>query len=587
MTNTPTRGLNDRASLGPDMAVNWYYTGWYDMPYGFTTNIVQSYYTNISLYASNMFREFKTNGMWQAGWRTFDLDDWWMAYPSNSPSGRLTWNTNLFERGALPISLPTLINVAHQYDFKVMVYWAITTNGCGPNSAPINMVYNVVQDAMSWGADGVKIDHCGLTTSETNQIYYAQYYRIVNQAINDYYAITGATNGTCRPFKILTTGSNGESWPNAINSDLLYGVNQTQIQPGIINYDIASVGPWSAAGTTNGMNMLRDVLQFRPFFRPGHVIYHGIGNYGNDSGCGWTNMLATAALACQPVEAGLGSRGGLWDNTYLWSGTYFPSYSQFWTNAEFSDILQDRLVIPATITLSNSLLSVLNRPLANGDICLGISNESITNKTAFTLTAVEMGLLGGTTYIAKDVWTGRERAFKDSLTWTQGAQSISLFRLRKQVNSYDVTLSPGSLIKSGWASTTPGGGDAPFNYTEGLKQTAGNGAAGISIPLPEWCNSVEISACYYSAFAGSVAWTNTPYVTYFYPTGRRQLSTSFDPVLFPAAPVYCTSGSYTRVTNSFTFNVSTNAPKEVYLQADAGTNASARYIIGPIRVRAW
>jgi hypothetical protein len=279
-SNVVTRGLNDNAAPSPDLVVSWWYI-YAGIPGG------KDWFTNLTFYTSNMVREFRTNGYYHAGWQTFATDGGW-AQEDRTTQGRITWNTNYFENARLGMSLPNWVRFMHTNGWKVMLYSSVTTNACDLPSSPINHAYQDIQDMMSWGVDGVKLDHCGPAapnniTSETNE-YYTAYFRIVNQAVNDYYAIVSSTNGECRPFKILTTGSSGESFPNTLTADMLFGVNQSQYQPYIVHADIVNVAPWNSPGVTNYLSILREVQNFKPFFRRGHVVYNGIGVYGNNPG---------------------------------------------------------------------------------------------------------------------------------------------------------------------------------------------------------------------------------------------------------------------------------------------------------------
>lgn len=580
-TNVPTRGLVDTATIGPDLTVEWYYTSWYSMPYGFTTNVVtSSYYTNVGYYVSNMCREFKTNGMYAAGWKNFCFDDFWMQTPDGS--GHLKPNTALFNTGKLPLALPNLIALAQSQGFKIHAYTAVTTNACGPDSSPINVVYTHVQDMMALGFDGAKFDNCDAIGTGPNSTYYANYFRIVNQAINDYYAAVGKTNGICRPFKIIVTGSSASGWPNAVQTDFSFGVNQWQFQPTIVVSNIINVNAWGSAGMTNGAALLRDALGFRPFFRPGRVPYHGFGVYGNTPICEWTNMIAISVLGCQPVEAGLGSRDGSWDSVDTWSSFYYPTYGKYMTNAEVWAMHSDPLVIPASCTLSNGLFEVYNRPLYNGDSCIGIVNSATTNRTV-TLNWYNLGLKPGRGYLMRDPWAGREiGTFCNSYTWTQPASSTSLLRFYESARDGARIIYPTKsyeITGTGFSALSYGTALSPWTEVQGFAQTAANNTAEFAIPVPTWATKVEMVIGYYSAYAGTVNWTNHPYYRWKSTTGTVSVDSAFDPVAYPEIPVSCTNGLITQYTNVLVFPF-TNSTKYISFQMKASTNASARYIVG-------
>lgn len=579
-TNVPTRGLNDTATLGPDLTVEWYYTAWYGAGEGFA-NPANSYYTNVGYYVSNMVREFKTNGMYAAGWRNFCFDDYWMQ--PDDGSGHIKPNASLFESGGkLPLSLPNLIRLAQDAGFRMHSYTALTTNACGPASSPINKVYTHVQDMMALGFDGAKFDNCDAAGGGPSSDYYSRYFRIVNQAINDYYAAVGRTNGYCRPFRIIVTGSSANLWPNAVQADFSMGVNQWQFQPMIVVSNIINVNAWGSAGMTNGAALLRDVVQFRPFFRPGRVAYHGFGVYGNTPLCEWTNMIAIAVLGCQPVEAGLGSRLGTWNTVDSWSDFYFPTYGRWMTNAEVWALHTDPLVALASCTYTNGAFEVYNKPLFNGDAAIGIINYASTNRTV-TLNWYDLGLKPGKGYYMRDPWSGTDvGSFVNSMTWTQALQSTTLLRFFEThregarmiypTKSYEIT-------GTGFSALSYGTALSPWTEVQGFAQTAGNNSAEFAIPVPTWATRVEMVIGFYSAYAGTVAWTNHPIYRWKSPTGTVSLDSAFDPIAYPELPVTCLNGTITQYTNVMIFPA-TNSTKYISFQMKAGSNASARYIVG-------
>jgi len=413
----PTRGLTQHPEDSvPNLTVHWIYV---------RSGVAggADWFTNLTYYASNLIREFKTNGMYAAGWRNFEIDSGFYYVPPGQeeshnrvPAGQMTWNTNYFENSRLPMSLPQMIQMFHDNGWRIYSYRAMTTNHCEGPPSPIQFTYGDTQTEMSWGFDGVQLDHCnsgvapgGMIDDGQTSEYYRQYVRIMNQAIEDYWSVMLATNGPVRPFKIMVTGSSGESWTNSINADLLYGVSETQFQPTIISLDLSNVAPMDDPGITNQASLARDACTlFRPFFRPGHIPWSGIGIYGNTGQSSWSNNLAFYTLSCSPVKAGLGSVLGMFNAGAplagdQWKDVFFPSYSQFWTNHEVMEMLSDPLVIPATITYTNENVEVWIRPLENGDYCLGISNLGLTNRTV-NFTAADLRINPSFNYRVRDVW---------------------------------------------------------------------------------------------------------------------------------------------------------------------------------------
>jgi len=602
----PTRGLTQHPEDSvPNLTVHWIYV---------RSGVAggADWFTNLTYYASNLIREFKTNGMYAAGWRNFEIDSGFYYVPPGQeeshnrvPAGQMTWNTNYFENSRLPMSLPQMIQMFHDNGWRIYSYRAMTTNHCEGPPSPIQFTYGDTQTEMSWGFDGVQLDHCnsgvapgGMIDDGQTSEYYRQYVRIMNQAIEDYWSVMLATNGPVRPFKIMVTGSSGESWTNSINADLLYGVSETQFQPTIISLDLSNVAPMDDPGITNQASLARDACTlFRPFFRPGHIPWSGIGIYGNTGQSSWSNNLAFYTLSCSPVKAGLGSVLGMFNAGAplagdQWKDVFFPSYSQFWTNHEVMEMLSDPLVIPATITYTNENVEVWIRPLENGDYCLGISNLGLTNRTV-NFTAADLRINPSFNYRVRDVWGKAYLNWNpNAFTHTQTPESISLFRLVKQrlnnsLRQLDVTWPMKSLTFSGMQTNTVAySGPGSFGAVEGLYQLNGSTACGFNVPMPAWANRVTVVGRYYSDLAGTHAWTNFTYLRYHTPAAN---SVAYDsgayPQYAPQANVVCTSGNWVVVTNTGVFPIVTNTPKQFYIQMNASTNAANRFIIGSLDVR--
>jgi len=208
-----------------------------------------------------------------------------------------------------------------------------------------------------------------------------------------------------------------------------------------------------------------------------------------------------------------------------------------------------------------------------------------------------MGLQPGVGYVVRNPWSKTDIAtFTNTWTVSQGAESISLYRIRK--NNYYQTTAPTNnvyqifpaksytITGTGFSAMTYGTYDTTHLMVEGFVQTAANNTAEITIPVPNWANSVEFVACYKTSAANTVLWTNKPFLRYATPTGYVSLDADFDPVAYPEHTVTCTSGTLTKTTNIFTFPT-TNTAKYISLQWKAVTNGGAisRTLIGAPNLR--
>lgn len=132
-------------------------------------------------------------------------------------------------------------------------------------------------------------------------------------------------------------------------------------------------------------------------------------------------------------------------------------------------------------------------------------------------------------------------------------------------------------------------GPTPYFNRNGLAHATGsnntNGEARFAIPIHPWATNAEVRICLYSAYAGSVAWTNFPRLEVYSPASRVQYEPSgFASGNFSNTVSITTNGVWCWITNTCTFP-NTNAPRNLLFTLGVVSNSTARYIIGPALVR--
>jgi len=284
-------------------------------------------------------------------------------------------------------------------------------------------------------------------------------------------------------------------------------------------------------------------------------------------------------------------------NTYAPSTWYSASLTQWLTNQVVAGIHQDAANIPGKHVWSNSLAEVWVRPfggLNTKSNTILVINSSTTNKT-ITISNEWLNLPSDVSLDYSDAFFGTNVASDavGSASVSLSATNVLLLRAypstgaspnqRGQwqvISARDMTYSGTGVSEN----TLPAYGPAPFYNTDGIAQTAANTAYTISFAAPQWASKATVVARYYSAYAGSVAWTNSPGWQYYNQTTRVTWDSSNDAAVTNQA-VITTSGQANWATNIFGLSTVTGDPRIVYINGDASSNASARYIIGPMLVK--
>ena len=111
---------------------------------------------------------------------------------------------------------------------------------------------------------------------------------------------------------------------------------------------------------------------------------------------------------------------------------YVPDLSEsevaYLINRDIIAVDQDPLGLQATLVSQDGRWDVLTKSLANGDRLLTVLNRG--NSTAMTTVSAErIGLIGGYSYMAKDLWTGANTTFTEEIEITLASHATGIYRI--------------------------------------------------------------------------------------------------------------------------------------------------------------
>lgn len=556
------------------------------------SNIVERWITNLAnvLYTNGLAEKLGT-AIW--------IDDGW-CFPTSARDGNgdFVANTNIF-----PAGFSNVIAMVHAKKSKVFLYTAMGTNTClGMAGSPTNTMYRDIQWMMRMGADGVYIDTCDNTVVDDVEFLRVNI-RTCRQAIEDYQALVYSTQGVPRPFYVEVTTGNGSATPGVqtLDAATFEAVN-------------ASGYNWTYQGVDDVFKIIdngREAIQyFGPYTKPG-FFPDMMRVYDTQAGAAtitprWESVFAVHAMACAQLRTGAGDTAvGQWTNGVYSGSGYGEGYEwsqmtnifvRYLGNSDLMAVWRDPQVLPATIVRNSGLKQVWAKPLVNDRKAVLLINLSATNFTE-TINVRDFGGESNKTYYLLNVFTNKSRVtFQNTVNATCTSSNVLLFIAgpqpeadnlanRETIYSFQtVSLSGTGASKATTASQLP----TPFFSNDGVNQTAANNTFWFNLQVPWWATNATIRLRMYSAGTGTIAWTNSiTCYEYDINTRRQHDSTTTPGDGWPTVtnqPVILTGGQAAWVTNFFPM-VSTNDARELVVNVNASSNASARYILGGIHVK--
>jgi len=434
-------GLFDGGSLyqkTPPLVINDWLSYW-DTAYGGVPSQVEMM-TNMAL--------IRTNGMWDAGWQWYELDD--NSTATNRVDGHLVAHPT-----KIPMGFPALADYAHTNGFKFAFYISSPgTNTCaGLAGTPMEYLYQDIRDVMTWGGDGIRVDSSchgegpgGDAVTDPAEM--RELCRLINQAAAD----AGDWGSSNVPTRALVIDVGVTTYPALYLTNTLMpfeyaeNANAVMIFGGVPNYSLANL-----------VYQIRNLtFPYAWMIRPGHwVNLQGITKYQLDPSVTWgiTNqMRMMMEVRCMGAA-----------KMSLTSDFGATSYLLPWlTNQLFYSYYRDPGVICGRTVATNNLTEVWARPMGwNGSgtnlLCFINLNTAASNQT---VTAGQIGLPSNVVYTLSDVWSGATvGTWSNAYTYANSATNVMTF-LCRPTHTY------GSFVGDGSGLTN-------------LTVTGGSGATGM------------------------------------------------------------------------------------------------------------
>ena len=329
-----------------------------------------------------------------------ELDDGWENTSARVPGQALLWNTNTFPNG-----IASVINYAHSFGFKFMLYTSAGATTCCGNPASGGYEFLDAQEFASWGVDWIKVDTCGAGGDTSSYVLWGSVMQQVGKPIGLMMSTLGYPNNPPN----LTLGAliNDAEWGGVY---MVYGTYSAPFQAMLTNSLDNAMLPHGELGYPwqIGPGFFNDCMN--------------VGVATNSSPCP-TNVtrqaMSLAALLASPIQ---------------FDGAASPANMSYITNSEiFNGILRDPLVRRCSVVSSNAGLEVLAKPLQNGSVAVGFVNRIGTANSPISVNWPAIGLASDTVCAVHDPWQEADIAFAtNNYTASVPANDISVLIFRPQ-----------------------------------------------------------------------------------------------------------------------------------------------------------
>jgi len=551
--------------------------------------------TNIILQALWM----KTNGMWDAGWRTIIIEEGWNAGLNADGTFIIT---NRFPNG-----MKFVADYLHDLGFVPGIYTSVAADGpaytcMGFAGTCYTNFYTHMRQFAEWDMELVFMDNCagysawtqapaGVPVASGDEVdLYRERLRMVNDAVEKANFKRGPCLVVVPPQK--WTGSTNVLGSLQADQQASWLANVAYIGPtNGWDFFVNDAGAIARYMLTNAPYVER--LTGRAHFSYGYIMPGNLFQKEHRLAVAWDCVLP-ATMSFQSS----GERQLYWTDTT----TYAPSTWMHYTDDPYNAatnlvafaIHQDPAVIPGHVVYSNNSAYVVVRHL--GSDFSGTNAVLLVNyggsAATFQLQHKWLGVRDSRALTYQNVFFGTNVgvAVTSNLSITLPAND-SMFLLGYPATestlrewAYEGTFYADDIGGTGASDITPVAyGPSPWYSRDGVAMSAANQIFYFFGPIPHWATNVQFSCEVTTAGSGTVAWTNHPGYEIYDTTTRTVHDTSNDAYLTNGI-VLCTSGNLTTYTTGFPV-VSDGKPRVFSVQMEASTNTSARYIIGPYRVK--
>lgn len=355
---------------------------------------------------------FEEKGLYECGWNTVMLDDWWHA-DSRASDGKPQPNATRFPNG-----MKAVADYVHNAGMKFGLYTDAATYTCAGAFGSYGSETIDAETYADWGIDIVKCDYCNapsdVETAKTRYKTLADAFKAAGYGTRLYICEWGVRE----PWK-WGAEVGGVCWR--------------------ISQDVRDC--WTGSGSGVGVvQSIRDMKNLS--------AYQGVNRF-NDS-----DMLCTGLHATGKSSNDLcGSGPGMTQDEYrtqfalwcMWSspmalsfdprkGTLTDDDYDMITNKEMIAINQDRMGQQADLISEDNNLVIFAKDCENGDIALSVTNMASSSQTATFNFSEIPHLDAAATYTCRDIWEKKDLAevSTGSFSTTVASHATKVFRLAKK-----------------------------------------------------------------------------------------------------------------------------------------------------------
>lgn len=362
---------------------------------------------------------FVEKGLYEAGWNTIMMDDWWHA-ASRASDGKPQPNATRFPNGLTPVS-----KYVHDAGMKFGLYTDAATTTCAGAFGSYGYETIDAKQYYDWDVDVVKCDYCNAPSDvETAKARY--------KALADAFKDAGDKTmlyicewGVREPWK-WGAEVGGVCW--RISQDVRDCWRGSGSGVGVVQSIDAmkNLSAWQGVNRFNDADMLCTAL-------------HGTGKSSNDlcaTGPGMTQdeyrtQFALWCMWSSPMALSFDPRStAITDDDY-----------KIMTSKELIALNQDPMGQQADLISEDNNLVIFAKDLENGDVALSVTNLG-SSAAAATFDFSKIPALDvDTEYVARDLWEEKDltSTVKNSLTVTVKSHATRVFRLAKKSVASGIT----------------------------------------------------------------------------------------------------------------------------------------------------
>lgn len=351
-------------------------------------------------------------GLRDLGFTYIFIDDGWQG-------GRDNQNNIIPDPQKFPSGMKALVDYVHAKGMKIGIYSDAAPLTCGGYTASLNFEEQDAKTFAAWGFDYLKYDYCGAPADWQTAI--ARYEKMGKALKNSGRDIAfGICEWGDRSPWLWAKKTGGQLWRTTadVRDKWTCGV-EAKVPSDLHGHgagilDITNINaPLAPYAGPNGWN------------DPDMLVVGLYGKKGAPSsdlggtGCTDTEYQSQMSLWClmaSPLMITCDVRN-MNDAT-----------RRILTNKEIIDINQDTLGKQAERKVKNDVWQIFTKPLANGDVALGILNVTDKTQTA-EVDLAALGITGKT--IAHDLWNKNTFKVKGKIKTTIASHETKVYRLSK------------------------------------------------------------------------------------------------------------------------------------------------------------